>query len=113
MFPGALGEHRAEARDVGRIVLPIAVQGRDPFAAGRADAVAQRRALPEVVRVAQDPEPRLAAGPHRLESGEGIVVAAIIDHDDFVLATALEALRDLLDQGDDVLGLVIDGDHER
>ena len=63
--------------------------------------------------MAQDPEPRLTADPHRLESGEGIVVTAIIDHDDFILATALEALRDLLNQGHDVLGLVISGDHER
>src|SRR5436305_1369996 len=73
-FIGRASRHRPEPRNVGGIILAVAVERRDPGRARRFDAAADRRALAEAPAVADEAQARLLArerrhGRHRFVLG--------------------------------------------
>ena len=75
-----LGHH---ARDVGRIVLAVAVGGDDQPAAREGKPGGKRRGLAEVAPEADDAQVRIARLQRR-ELLERVVGAAVVDDDDLV-----------------------------
>src|SRR5205814_213354 len=109
----ALVELGEEARDLGRVVLQVAVDRHDDVAARVREPGHQRRRLAEV-----------AAHPHdayriraRVQPGErrpGAVGRAVVDEDRFPLATGqLERDAQLLNERRDAALLVVDRDDDR
>lgn len=101
-----------QRRDVGRVVLAVAVQRRDPRVPRVPDAGRDRRALAAASRVTDEPQRRDPVAQSRELGGRG-VVAAVVDVDDLVGAEACERGDDLRHQRLDVLRLVADGDDDR
>src|SRR5262249_45092109 len=109
---GRFGAHRDELRDVGRVVLAVAVERRDPCAARRLHAVADRRALPALRNVVHDAK----LGIRRLrlrEHGERVVLARVVDVDDLEIGAAAQRSGDLGEQRRDVVALVEDRHDDR
>jgi hypothetical protein len=77
------------------------------------DAGGERRRLAVVARQPDDPEARLLGREGR-QQRRAPVGAAVVDDDDLRRPVeAVEDLPQLLDEGDDVLLLVVDGNDDR
>jgi hypothetical protein len=108
-----VGERAQDARDVGRVVLAVAVDRDEDLAARVLDAGGERRRLAVVARQPDDPEARLLGREGR-QQRRAPVGAAVVDDDDLRRPVeAVEDLPQLLDEGDDVLLLVVDRDDDR
>ncbi len=101
-----------EARDVVRVVLPVGVHRDDQGAARRMEAGVERRRLTGVA----PKEDRLQIGADlRLlpDQGRAAVVAAVVDGDDLeLLSHPREHGRDLVEERDQVVALVVDGEDD-
>jgi len=98
--------------NVGRVVLAVAVEGRDPPALRRPDPAADRGALAAGGGMPHQPQPRqryLKAA----DFGGGHIRAAVIDIDDLVINEAVERGGNLGDQRGDIAGLVLDRNDDR
>ena len=101
-----------EPRDVGGIVLQVAVGRDDDLAAGVVEAGGEGGGLAEVPAQAQDAHPRVR-GLDREQPLPRRIRGAVVHEDDLVgLAEGEEARRQLPMQVGQVLGLVVDGDHD-
>ena len=100
-----------EARDIRRIVLAVAVQGGDPFAARCRNTRDHRHALAGLLAVAEHAQGAAAFGRF-LELRRGRVSTAVVNGDDLE-AHALEHGGDLVDQRPDIAGLVVHRDDHR
>ena len=104
------GENRLDhLRDVGRVVLAVAVHGGDQFAAGMPDSGSDRRALP----VASGMLYHLQCRDRLLQPEQvlvGFVGARIVDHHDFAIEPGFE---DFADEGADVFGFVVGRNYNR
>ena len=103
---------RPQQGNVGGIVLAVAVERRDPGAARRLDAGADRRALAVAGAMADQPQPGEAAGEAG-DLGGGRVGAAVVDIDDLIVERAIQRGADLGDERRDILGLVAHGNDDR
>ena len=83
-----------QAGKIGRVVLAISVEGRDPGAACCPDARSNCSTLSSIFRVLQQSHPRHAALDPQNLSGR-CISAAIIDVDDFILDETLKRSMDL------------------
>ena len=93
-------------RNIGGVVLSVAVQGCDDFTSGGANAGAHRAALPDIAAVGDDTQRR----DFRLEGFQnirGVILRAVIDEDD--LGFGADGAQNLQRQRRDVLRLVLDG----
>ncbi len=98
-------------RNVGWIVLAVAVERRDPGCPRRPDAGTNRRALPAALRMAQQPQlRRLWRQPQDL--GGSRIGAAVVHVNDLIGAYPVERGLDFGDQRRDVRGLVSYGDND-
>ena len=104
----ALGEQR---RDIGRIVLAVAVERGDPPGARMTDTGADGRALPGAERVREDAQLRDVALQGAQRRG-GAIGAAVVDEQDLE-DPAVQGCDDLARERTDVLLLVADRDHHR
>ncbi len=96
---------------LGRRILPVVVQVDDVGAAGVAPAGQDGVVLAEVPGVL-DERDRDAGGAHEVAADRARRVgAAVVDEDDFVPALDLEGL-DVVHQGRDGRGAVVQRDHE-
>ena len=101
-----------QARDFGRVVLPVAVHRHDPGRARRADPGDQRRRLAAAPVVAQHPD-RAVARPQHAQPFRGRVIAAVIDIDQLERPERARRLHDFGGNRRDVLGFVEDRDDDR
>ena len=103
---------RHQLADLGRRVLPVAVERADHRAAGEADAAVDRRRLPGARRVLHQPQhrKRLRAAP---APGGGIVGRAVVDVDHLVGPEVGAGRGDRLGDEVDVLGLVLERHDDR
>ncbi|MNR21853.1 hypothetical protein D3C85_1387770 [compost metagenome] len=77
--------HQCEhARNVRRIVLTVAIEGRQPLPASLPCRVIQRGALPQRPLVMQDTQGVQAVLTNLPQFLQGRIGAAVVDHDDFV-----------------------------
>ncbi len=105
-------EGREQARDVGGVVLEVAVHGDDDLAGGVIDAGRERGGLSEVAHQAHEVHARIVAGG-RDQARIGVVVAAVVDEHDLAREPqAIGGRLELGDQGLGVRGLVVDGDDD-
>lgn len=101
------GHVLGELRDLGRVVLAIAVGVENPVAAGFGQGRAQRTAVAAVCRVPDHPQPRLSRCDVH-EPRPRVVARAIVDDDDFAHdADLVQGLRCALDEAPDRLGVVV------
>ncbi|MCY1425442.1 hypothetical protein D9M71_412300 [compost metagenome] len=75
---------RQHAGDVRRVVLAVAIEGRQPLPAGLASGVVQRSALPQRPLVMQDAQGAQAIVADLPQFLQGRIGTAIVDDDDFV-----------------------------
>ncbi|MNL28506.1 hypothetical protein D3C87_1501510 [compost metagenome] len=75
---------RQHAGDVRRVVLAVAIEGRQPLPAGLASGVVQRSALPQRTLVMQDAQGVQAVVADLPQFLQGRIGTAIVDDDDFV-----------------------------
>jgi hypothetical protein len=108
---GRIAKGREEPRDLGRIVLTVAVERHDRGAARRPDACADRRALTGGSRMTGHAQPRVATA-HLGETRRRRVAAAVVDHDDLERIVRAEGGVHLADQRPDRLRLVEHGDDD-
>ena len=109
----ALGDTQ-QSRDVGGIVLAVAVERRDPAPACELYPAADRGALAIAARVPDQTDRRLGGlRLHPANLGGGRVLAAVIDIDDFVSSNPVQRGGDFGDQRCDIAGLVFDRDDNR
>ncbi|MNG27633.1 hypothetical protein D3C84_1127800 [compost metagenome] len=81
-----VGAHQGQhARDVGRVVLAVAVQGRQPASLGSLGGMPQRGALAQRAVVAQDAQLRVTLAFQLQQYAQGAVATAVIDHQHFVV----------------------------
>ncbi len=100
-------------RDVGRIVLQIAVQGYDDVARGPVDAGLQGGRLAEVAAQADYLDQRVALRQF-FQDLERAVAAAVVHEDDFIKqAQRVDGSVEPLMQLADVLPFVLDRNHHR
>ena len=108
-----LVEHFDEARDVGRIVLKIAVDRHDHIAARVVEPRHHRRGLADVVAQMDDADalvPLRQLGCQR----SGPVPAAVIDEQQLaVVPEIVEHGKQLVEEGSQVLLLVVERNHDR
>ncbi len=100
-----------EPRDVGGIVLSVAVERGDPGRARRLDAAAHGSALAKAARMADEAQAREGAG-EVADGGGGVVARPVIDIDDLVIEGAVERGTNLRHQRRDVRRLVAHGDDD-
>src|SRR5215472_727484 len=105
-FYGRLAGQTPHCGDVGRVVLPVSVECRDPGRLRRLDARADRRALPVITPVTQQSHlRRRSRGPRDL--GGGRIVATIIYEDDLIIDQTVEHGANLADECRDIFSLVL------
>ncbi len=106
--------HQGEqARNVGRVVLQVAVEGDDEVAAGVIEAGLQRDRLPIVADQLQRTQPGPVGG-ERVENAPRAVARAVVDQDQLEVSPArLHRRSDALDQLGQVRLLVVDRDDDR
>ena len=77
---GVVSEQREQARQIGRVVLAIGVEGRDHVAARRLEPGAERRGLSSVRAERDDPAARIA---RRLRKRplQAAIAAAVVGED--------------------------------
>src|SRR5215472_853085 len=102
----SLARQTPQCGDVGRIVLPVAVQRRNPGCPRRPNTRAKRGTLSTISRVAQQPHLRNFAGDSR-NLGNSPIAAAVIDIEDLVFGQTVECGTDLADERPDVFRLVL------
>ena len=108
---GGLVRQMPQARNIGGVVLPVAVEGGDPGGAGRLDAAANCRTLAAVVPVPHEPQLRYR-GRQPQDFGHRRVLAAVVDVDDLVVEQPIERRSNLADQRCDIIVLVPDRDDD-
>ncbi len=108
----ALGNFLEEKRNVGRIVLQIAVHGDDVFAASVIETGGEACGLAEVAAQFDDGHPAID-GCDFTKQGEGSIDGAIVDEDHFKGFTARlhDGLEPRVEVGD-VFLLVVEGDDD-
>ena len=108
-----LVEAREQARDVGGVVLAVAVERDHDGATRMREPGRKRRGLPEVAVEIDDADMRVRRG-QQLEARERAVAAAVVDEEDFVRPA--EVARDPGELGmerRDVLLFIVDRDDQR
>lgn len=103
---GGFVEFGDHGRDVGGIVLEVAVEGGDELASGVMDAGVHGGALASVLGEGEDADAGAA-----LDALEGGVGGAVVDEDEFVV-DAGEGLVDLLLKFGDIVLLIVEGDYD-
>ena len=107
---GASGGHGAgeppQASDIGRIVLAVAVEGRDPGRLRRPDPAADRRALPAALPVAHQPQTRRVQAPAARSRRRSHRCCRHRHRRSRKRAQPVERGADLGDQRRDIFGLV-------
>ena len=105
-FRGRLAGQTPHCGDVGRVVLPVSVECRDPGRICRLDACADRRTLPVTSRVTQQPHLRRSSrGPQDL--GGGRIVATVIYEDNLITDQTVERGANFADERGDIFSLVL------
>ena len=99
------GQHGGQ---VGRVVLEVTVHGSDEIAPGHVDARHQGEALAVVLAELHDDE---AGVVDTLQFPDGPVGAPVVHVDDLVLHLPRQGGVDPVDEGADVLALVVNGDY--
>src|SRR5262249_19641948 len=102
---------RPQRWDVGRVVLPIAIEGSYPGAASRLDAAANGGALATAGAMLHQPQPR-GCGLQAADFAGGRIGPSLIHLDDRVCEPPVERGGDLADEWRDVAGLVPDRDDD-
>ena len=74
-----------QAGQLGDIVLAVAIGVEDEVLGGGVKAAAQGAAVAAILGMGDDAQAGAILGAQLIENGGGIVVAAIVDHDDFVI----------------------------
>ena len=100
----AVPGHRQQARNIRRIVLPVAVERRKPVAARDPSGLPERGALAGAPRMAQGTYSRVPGGPGQKQR-PGPVDRAVVYHQHFVV-DADQCRRDLIEERVQVLRLV-------
>src|SRR5690348_16612620 len=98
-----------QVRDVGGIVLAVAVERRNPASARRLDAAADRGALVIAARMPDQTHKR-QSGLQPTDLGDSRIAAAVIDTDDLVSGDPVKCGSDFSGKRGDVAGLVFDRD---
>ena len=109
----ALVELREQARDLGRVVLQVAVDRHDDVARRLGEAGVERGRLAEVPAQADDADVVVRVVEPR-ERAEGAVGRAVVDEDGLPgAAVAVERGRELVVEQRDAALLVVHGDDDR
>src|SRR5208282_41219 len=97
--------------DVGWIVLPVSIERRDPGCVGCPDACADRRTLPIILPVTQQPHLR-RFGCEPRDLGDSRITAPVIHVEDLIFNQTVESGADLADERGDIFGLVLYWDND-
>ncbi|MCY1367056.1 hypothetical protein D9M69_539720 [compost metagenome] len=101
---------RQHAGNVRRVVLAVAIEGRQPLPACLTGRVVQRGALPQRPLVMQDAQGVQAVMADLPQFLQGRIGAAIVDHDDFVSLIG-QRHADFFKQWLEVVRFVLGGNH--
>src|SRR5271169_1179311 len=92
--------------DVGRVVLPVSVERRDPGRRCCLNPCADRRTLPVISRVTQQPHLRGSSSSPR-DLGGGRITATVVYENDLIIDRTIKHSAILADERGDIFSLVL------